>query len=163
MPESRIGSMGSAGDGGALRLLFPQWQGAGMSSVRALAPEFPLGVARRGYAVGSAVLEAILPPHGGPTELVPIAVGDEGLDQVDGIEAKEVVLRQLADALKVIEHHDPARIATLGGECAVSVAPFSALARRYGDDLAILWIDSPPTSARRPASTPVSTPWLSPR
>jgi hypothetical protein len=25
----------------------------------------------------------------------------------------------------------------LGGECAVSVAPFSALARRYGDDLAI--------------------------
>ena len=28
--------------------------------------------------------------------------------------------------------------------CAVSVAPFSALARRYGDDLAIVWIDSHP-------------------
>jgi arginase len=26
----------------------------------------------------------------------------------------------------------------------VSVAPFSALADRYGDDLAILWIDSHP-------------------
>jgi arginase len=32
----------------------------------------------------------------------------------------------------------------LGGACAVSVAPFSELARRYGDDLAIIWIDSHP-------------------
>ena len=44
----------------------------------------------------------------------------------------------------MIRQHDPARIVTLGGECAVSVAPFSELARRYGDDLAILWIDSHP-------------------
>jgi arginase len=36
---------------------------------------------------------------------------------------------------------NPARIATLGGECSVSVAPFSALADRYGNDLAIIWID----------------------
>ena len=61
-----------------------------------------------------------------------------------GIEAKAVILRQLAAALEVIGQHDPARIATLGGECAVSVAPFSELARRYGDDLAIVWIDSHP-------------------
>jgi arginase len=44
----------------------------------------------------------------------------------------------------VIEHHAPARIATLGGECAVSVAPFSWLAHRHGDEVAILWIDSHP-------------------
>jgi arginase len=44
----------------------------------------------------------------------------------------------------VIELHAPERIATLGGECAVSVAPFSSLAHRYGNDLAILWIDSHP-------------------
>lgn len=30
----------------------------------------------------------------------------------------------------------------MGGECSVSVAPFSKLAACYGDDLAILWIDS---------------------
>ena len=36
------------------------------------------------------------------------------------------------------------RIVTLGGECSVSVAPFAALARRHGDDQAILWIDSHP-------------------
>src|SRR5690242_18041141 len=62
----------------------------------------------------------------------------------DGAEAKAIVLEQLGRALEVIGQHDPARIAPLGGECSVSVAPFSYLARRYGDDLAIVWIDSHP-------------------
>jgi arginase len=43
----------TSGDGAHLRLLCPQWQGAGTSSVRDLASEFPLDVARRGYAVGN--------------------------------------------------------------------------------------------------------------
>ena len=50
-----------------LRLIWPQWQGAGSPSVHALAPEFAFEVARRGYAVGATVLEAVLPPHDGPT------------------------------------------------------------------------------------------------
>ena len=152
MSDTRAGSSGSTGDnGGTLRLLCPQWQGAGTSSVRALASEFPFDVARRGYAVGSAVLEAILPPGAGRTAIVPITMGEEGLEQIDGVEAKGVLLTQLAGALQLIAQHDPARISTLGGECAVSVAPFSALARRYGDDLAILWIDSHPDTGT-PAS-----------
>jgi arginase len=61
----------AGGDGRTLRLLYPQWQGAGTSSVRVLASEFPFDVARRGYAVGSAVLEAILPPSDGPTAVAP--------------------------------------------------------------------------------------------
>ena len=44
----------------------------------------------------------------------------------------------------MIGRHDPQRILTLGGECSVSVAPFAWLAERYGDDLAVLWIDSHP-------------------
>ncbi|WP_433174102.1 arginase family protein [Actinoallomurus sp. CA-150999] len=127
-----------------LRLVWPQWQGAGTSSVEALASEFPFDVARRGYAVGTAVLDAVLPPHDGPTATVPVTMSDDGLDERDGVEAKEVVLRQLASAQAVIRAHDPARIATLGGECSVSVAPFAELARRYGDDLAVVWIDSHP-------------------
>jgi arginase len=130
--------------GATLRLLWPQWQGAGSSSISAFASEFPFDVARRGYAVGSAVLEAILPAHDGPTASVPVSFGDEGLEERDGVEAKAVVLEQLARALDVIREHDPARIATLGGECAVSVAPFAALAHRYGDELAIVWVDSHP-------------------
>ncbi|MBV9793705.1 MAG: arginase family protein [Actinobacteria bacterium] len=131
-------------DGVHLRLLWPQWQGAGTSSVAGLAAEFPLEVARRGYALGSAVLEAILPPHDGPTAAVPVTMSGDGLAERGGVEAAAVVRDQLAAALAVIDAYGPARIATLGGECSVSVAPFSHLARRYGDDLAIVWIDSHP-------------------
>ena len=127
-----------------LRLVWPQWQGAGTASVRQLAPEFPLEVGRRGYAVGAAVLAAVLPPHDGPTAYVSVAMGDDGLAELDGIEAKAVVVEQLARALDVISQHQPARITTIGGECSTSVAPFAVLADRYGDDLAIIWIDSHP-------------------
>lgn len=123
-----------------LRLVWPQWQGAGTASVKKLAAEFPFDVARRGYAVGSAVLEVVLPPHDGPTVTVPVTMSDDGLEQRDGVEARTVIIEQLARARR----HGPARIATLGGECSVSVAPFSELARRYGDDLAVVWIDSHP-------------------
>jgi arginase len=135
---------GSDHDGVHLRLVWPQWQGAGTSSVEAFASEFPLHVARRGYAVGAAVLEAVLPPHDGPTVTAPVTMSDDGLEERDGVEAKVVILAQLERALDVIRQHDPARISTLGGECAVSVAPFAELARRYGDDLAVVWVDSHP-------------------
>jgi arginase len=127
-----------------LRLVRPQWQGGGTVSVQEFASEFPFDVGRRGYAVDSAVLEAVLPPHDGPTVTVPVNMTDAGLAERDGVEAKAIVIEQLIRALEIIRKHNPARIATLGGECSVSVAPFSALADRYGDDLAIIWIDSHP-------------------
>jgi arginase len=127
-----------------LRLVWPQWQGAGAESVRSLAPEFPFEVARRGYSVGTKVLQAVLPEHDGPTAVVPVEMGDAGLEERDGIEAKTVVLEQLRAALDLIQEHDPSRISTLGGECSVSMAPFSYLISKYGDDLAVLWIDSHP-------------------
>ena len=71
-------------------------------------------------------------------------MGDIGLEERDGIEAKGVVLQQLRSALAIIQEHEPARITTVGGECSVSMAPFSYLINNHGDDLAILWIDSHP-------------------
>lgn len=77
--------------GGAhLRLVWPQRQGAGTSSVRSLAPEFPFEIARRGYAVGTKVRQAVLPDHDGPTTVVPVEMGDLGLEERYGIEAKTV-------------------------------------------------------------------------
>jgi arginase len=143
-PDSSTTGGSDHDDGVSLRLLWPQWQGAGTSSVEAFAFEFPLDVARRGYAVGTAVLEAVLPPHDGPTVTAPVSMSDDGLEERDGVEAKAVILEQLASALEVVRRHEPARILTVGGECSVSVAPFSELARRYGEDLAIVWIDAHP-------------------
>jgi hypothetical protein len=78
-----------------LRLVWPQWQGAGSGSVGSLAAEFPFDVARRGYWVGAKVLQVVLPAHAGPTAVVPVEMGDVGLEERDGIEAKAVVLQQL--------------------------------------------------------------------
>jgi arginase len=96
-----------------LRLVWPQWQGAGTESVRALAPEFPFDIARRGYSVGTKVLQAVLPANDGATAIVPVEMGDIGLEERDGIEAKTVVLQQLRSALAIISEHEPARITTL--------------------------------------------------
>ncbi|KQR66018.1 arginase family protein [Frigoribacterium sp. Leaf172] len=127
-----------------LRLIWPQWQGATAEMVAELAPEFPLETARRGYAVGTEVLQAVLPQHDGPTAVVPVDMGNEGLQERDGLEAKEAVVRQLSKAVELVREHAPERILTLGGECSVSVAPFTSLAAKYGDDLAVLWVDSHP-------------------
>ena len=146
-----------------LCLVWPQWQGAGTESVRSLAPEFLLDIARRGYSVGTNVLQAILPEHDGPTAVVPVEIGDIGLEERDGIEAKAVVLQQLRSALAIISEHEPGRITTVGGQCSVSMAPFSYLTNKHGDDLAILWIDSHPDMSTGEAAFPASTPWSSPR
>lgn len=109
MTEQRPSPRGDVDtDDVTLRLLWPQWQGADTSSVQALAPEFPFAVARRGYAVGSAVLAAVLPANQGPTAAAPVAMDDTDLELADGIEAKKVILTQLAQALAVIREHDPA-------------------------------------------------------
>ena len=68
---------------------------------------FPLDAARRGYAVGSAALEVVLPPHDGPSATVPVTMSDAGLEERG--EAKTVILDQLAAALEIIGEHDPAR------------------------------------------------------
>lgn len=128
----------------ALRLIWPQWQGAAHHMVQSLFPEVPLPEARRGYAVGARVLEAILPPHDGPSAIVNTDLTDAGTEEKDGVEAKEVITAQLEAALTTIAAHAPSSILTLGGECSVSVAPFSYLASLYGEDLAVIWIDSHP-------------------
>jgi arginase len=127
-----------------LRLVWPQRQGASPHMVRALLPELPVDQAQRGYAVGTKVLDAVLPPHDGPSAVVPVTLGSEGLEPRDGIDAKDAVLSQLESALGIIAEHETDKIVTIGGECSVSVAPFSKLAEQYGDDLAIVWIDSHP-------------------
>jgi arginase len=55
------------------------------------------------------VLQAVLPEHDGPAAVVPVEMGDVGLEERDGIEAKAVVLQRLRSALAIIQEHEPAR------------------------------------------------------
>ncbi len=128
-----------------LRLVWPQWQGAGAANVAELLPGIEIDRARRAYTVGTKVLQAILPEHAGPTRVVPIDGGDPDEGSTGGIESRSAIRAGLRAALEAIESCPGAeRICTLGGECSVSVAPFTSLAARYGDDLAIVWLDAHP-------------------
>ena len=127
-----------------LRLLWPQWQGAAAANVAELVPELEPASGRRAYAVGTSVLQAVLPPAAGPVAEVPVEMDADEHEVVGGVESRGTVLAQLRAALGIIDEHDPERILTLGGECSVSIAPFSALAARHGEDLAVLWIDAHP-------------------
>lgn len=132
--------------GTTLRLGWPQWQGAGSSAVSSLMPDFSLAFSRRGYVFGSTILNAVLPETQGSEALVDVPVGDAGLATENGVEEREAVANQLGDALAKIDAVNPDRILTLGGDCAVSVAPFSALGAKYRDDVAVVWVDSHPDS-----------------
>lgn len=131
---------------GALRLLFPQWQGAAGPRTHQLLPGVDAHDSQLSYHLGPALLDLVSPDHDGPTVRVPVSTdtADEALATVDGIYARDAVVRQLRDALRILTEAAPASVVTFGGECSVSVAPFSYLASRYQDDLAVLWIDAHP-------------------
>lgn len=112
-----------------LRLLFPQWQGGNNPP----------------YHLGSLLLSYLSPESDGPIESVPV---DEPTTapqaEVDGMTAKPQIIRQLNDAAALIEKHNPDSIVVFGGDCLVSLAPFSHLLNKYDDKLGVLWIDSHP-------------------
>lgn len=112
-----------------LRLSMPQWQGGILPA----------------YRIGARTLAAIVPEAPGPAETVrvPAPTGSER-PVADGIASKEALLRQLAGARAAIDRHKPEGIVTLGGDCLVDLAPIAYLSERYGDDLAVLWVDAHP-------------------
>ncbi len=129
---------------GALRLIFPQWQGASGPATHQLHTGVDAHDAQLSFNLGPALLELMAPEHDGPTAFVPVSTdtSDEALATVDGIYARGAVVRQLTEALGILREAEPKSVVTFGGECSVSVAPFSHLASVYGDGLAVLWIDA---------------------
>ncbi|MCP8897444.1 arginase family protein [Shinella daejeonensis] len=112
-----------------LRLNLPQWQGSN----------------RPDYRIGGRVLAAIAPDPQGPEETVPVPAPTSDKRPVEGgIASRQVLLEQAAAARAAIERHAPEAIVTLGGDCHISFAPFAWLSERYGDDLAVLWVDAHP-------------------
>ncbi|MDU0347456.1 hypothetical protein RWX45_01220, partial [Actinomyces sp. MRS3W] len=112
-------------DPATLRLIWPQWQGAGYDNAGLLVPELPVQIARRGYVAGARALAAVLPAAVGPTENVPVELtelagpdGPEG--STGGIESRSAVLAGIDAALRAIDSHpETERILTIGGDCAV--------------------------------------------
>ncbi len=127
-----------------LRLIFPQWQGGESRNIAAYVPELAPQDAAQGYVIGAQLLAWLAPAANCPSATVPVSLDAADTATENGVFAYAAVKRQLRAALDIIAVHRPERIVTLGGECSVSVAPFSFLAAKYPDDLAILWFDAHP-------------------
>lgn len=133
-----------------LRLIYPQWQGGDI--VRWFEDLSP-SEAARGYILGAEILriltDSISAQYTQNTAIVEIEK-DFTLDSLgqripkDGIVDKEVLMRQSQSAFRILNQKQPQKILTLGGECASSVPPFSYLAKLYGEQIALVWIDAHP-------------------
>lgn len=136
-----------------LKLIFPQWQGG---DITAFFKDLEPSEAARGYVLGAQILDLLTsninPNLDKNTAFVDISkdfkVDSKGARIVQGgVIDKEILLTQHKVALKILEAKNPTKILTLGGECAVSVAPFGYLADKYtkqGDEVALIWIDAHP-------------------
>lgn len=124
-----------------LRLIYPQWQGG---VVAHWIPDIPADDVSRGYYLGAHLLNFLAPENGQKTVEVPVSLDINDRAEENGINSYQVILRQTIDALEILEKNNPERIVTLGGDCAVSVAPFTYLANKYAGNVAIVWIDAHP-------------------
>lgn len=124
-----------------LRLIYPQWQGGIVSHHM---PNLPPDDASRGYYLGAQFLNLLAPDNGQKTKKVPISLDINDRATENGINSYKILLKQTKEALSILNENKPERIVTLGGDCAVSVVPFTYLAAKYPDDVAIVWIDTHP-------------------
>lgn len=113
-----------------LRLLFPQWQGGNVPH----------------YVLGARLLDWLAPDSPDTVRAeVPVEPYDgKALAVEQGVYARAAVMRQLRNAARIIEEHEPDRIVVFGGDCHVSQAPFAYLNDKYQGALGVLWLDSHP-------------------
>lgn len=107
-------------------LCIPQWQGSASSKAPRLIPG-----ARR--AAGLVPAEAV----------VTVPVLETSGEKVAGIRALDVLVENQRLTRKALADIDD-RVITVGGDCAVDIAPIAAAHARYGDALTVLWIDAHP-------------------
>lgn len=124
-----------------IRLIYPQWQGGIVSHwMPDLSPED----ASRGYYLGAQLLKMLAPESSQKVVEVPVSleIGERKVEE--GVSDRSAILKQSRAALEKLREHNPDKIVTLGGECSVSVVPFTYLAGKYPNDTAIIWIDAHP-------------------
>lgn len=124
-----------------VRLIYPQWQGG---HIAALIPEVKdTTAASQGYVLGAQLLNFLAPQTTAETLTVPVSMETERVIQ-DGVYDRDVIATQTRTALDMLTVSNPDRVVTLGGECSVSVVPFTYLANKYKGDVAMIWIDAHP-------------------
>ena len=125
-----------------IRLIYPQWQGGDIARwiTEIKDPE----AASKGYFLGAELLNFLAPDSSQETLTVPISTEITERRKKDGVLDRDIIVKQTKAALDLLRISDPDKIVTLGGECSVSVVPFTYLAEKYKDNVAMIWIDAHP-------------------
>lgn len=122
-----------------VRLLFPQWQGG-------VNPD---------YAEGADLLEKIVPVNAQDPTFT-IAVDHDFTKELpleNGVVAQSQILAQMKQAQAILHAEKAEKVIVMGGDCAVSLAPFDYLKEVYQEKLGILWLDAHPDVADLATST----------
>ncbi|WP_067970106.1 arginase family protein [Nocardiopsis trehalosi] len=114
-------------------LVVPLWQGGG----------------HIGVAAGAAALARMVAPSGGRLH---ISVADGTPTAHDGVQALDTVADTLQRLHDRLARRDPARVLTLGGDCASDLAAMRHLAARH-PGLTVYWVD-----AHADLNTPATSP-----
>ena len=125
-----------------IRLIYPQWQGANI--VKLITEVENHDDASRGYVLGAQLLNFLAPSNGQETLTVPVSTEITDRKVTDGVLDRDIIVRQTRAALSILQVSNPDKIVTLGGECSASVVPFTYLAQKYKNDVALVWIDAHP-------------------
>lgn len=125
-----------------IRLIYPQWQGGIISHwINELSAED----SSRGYYLGARLLNTLAKKNDShETFEVPISMDISKREIKNGIMDYDFIVEQNRAALNIIEKNSPDKIIVFGGECSVSVIPFTFLNKKYKDDVALIWIDAHP-------------------
>ena len=125
-----------------LRLVYPQWQGGIISHwIKELKPED----SSRGYYLGAKLLSILAPENNTHKTIeVPVSLNIEKREIKNGIMDYDYIVNQNNSALDILNKNDPDKIIVFGGECSVSVVPFTYLNKKYDNDIALIWIDAHP-------------------
>lgn len=125
-----------------IRLVYPQWQGGNIAQWITEVKDSEQ--ASRGYYLGAQLLNFLAPDNGQDTFTVPVSTDIVERKVTDGVMDKEAIIAQTKAALDILNVQNPDKVVTLGGECSVSVVPFTYLSEKYKGDVAMIWIDAHP-------------------
>ena len=125
-----------------IRLIYPQWQGGIISH---WIPELKAEDSSRGYYLGAKLLSILAPQNDNHKTLeVPVSLDIKNREIKNGIMDYDFIVSQTKNALDILNKNNPDKIITFGGECSVSVVPFTYLNKKYDNDFALIWIDAHP-------------------
>jgi arginase len=108
-----------------MHLLFPQWQGSGLTNE---------------LYIGALLLKERLRDIVNFTEID--LEESAKLEIEDGVWGCSQIVTQLQTACDRLTGADPDRVFSIGGDCGIEIAPASFLNKKYAGDLGLIWLDA---------------------